>query len=145
MLEKYVNWDEVAIRVLRHHEENVVALENLREEYAAITDGLGAVDYGKDRVSSSADADGGMVNRMLQKASTEEKIKGLVREERQYKRAWDALNPDEQRILTEFFQRGRRPAQQAVDTLCELYGYERPSIYRMRKQALDRFKRLLIG
>lgn len=145
LLEKYVDWDAVVVSVLRHHEENVVALANLQEEYAAITDGLSAVDYGRDRVLRSADADSGMVDLLLQRASAEEKIKGLIREERQYKRAWEALTPEEQRILTEFFQRGRRSSQQAVDTLCELYGYERTKIWNMRKQALRRFKFMLVG
>ena len=145
VLEKYINWDEVVIKALRQHEDNRVALTNLREEYAATTDGIGAVDYSKDRVDSSTDGDSSMVNRLLQKETLEGKIKALAQEERMYQRAWDSLTEDEQRILTEFFQRGRRPAQEAVDTLCELYGYERPSIYRKRRQALDRFKRLLVG
>lgn len=145
MLDRYINWDDVAIKTLRRHDENMTALVNLREEYESITEGLGATDYTKDKVHSSADADEAMVNRLLQKSSIEQRIKGLMREERQYQRAWGALTEDEQRILAEFFQRGRRPAQEAVNTLCELYGYERPSIYRMRKRALDRFKRLLVG
>lgn len=145
MLEKYINWDDVAIKALRHHEENAVALANLREEYAAITDGLGAVDYGKDRVASTSDADSAIVNRLLQKSSVEGRIRQLVQDERQYERAWGALTDDERRILTEFFQRGRRSAQQAVDTLSELYGYEKTKIWEMRRQAVQRFKRLLVG
>ncbi len=144
MLEKYINWDRVAIEMIRHREENVVALMNLREEYASITDGLGAIDYGADRVSASPENDG-MVNRCIQKASIEERIRELVREERQYLRAWEALTEDERRILTEFFQRGRRPAQKATDTLCDVYGYERTKIYGLRRDALKKFKRLLVG
>ncbi len=117
MLEKYINWDDIVIKTLRQHEDNCVALTNLREEYAALTDGLGAVDYEKDRVDSSTDGDSAMLNRLLRKEALEEKIRGLVREERKYRRVWDALAEDEQRILTEFFQRGRRPSQVAVDTL----------------------------
>lgn len=145
MLEKYIDWDEVAIKALRHHNEAVIALDNLREEYAAITNGLGAVDYGKDRIACSSDADSSMVNRMLQKSNLEDRIKQLMKDEKVYQKAWDGLAEDEQRVLTEFFQRGRRPAQAAVDALCDLYGYERANIYNLRKAAIQRFKRLLIG
>lgn len=143
MFEKYVNWDCVAIEMLQHRAENMIALTNLMEEYASVSDGLGAVDYSKDRVDSTPDD--GMINKYIQKESIKEKIQGLVKEDKQYTRAWEALTDDERRILTEFFQRGRRPAQVAVDTLCDVYGYERASIYRLRRHALDRFKRLLVG
>ncbi len=109
MLEKYINWDDVVIKTLRQHQHNCVALTNLWEEYAAPTDGLGAIDYEKDRVDSSADEDSAMWNRLLRKEAFEENLRGLVREERKYHRAWDALAEGEQRILTEFFRRGRRP------------------------------------
>ena len=89
MLEKYINWDEVVIKALRQHEDNRVALTNLREEYAATTDGIGAVDYSKDRVDSSTDGDSSMVNRLLQKETLEGKIKALAQEERKYQRASD--------------------------------------------------------
>lgn len=145
MLEKYIDWDRTTIELLRHHEENAVALANLRDEYASLTDGLGAVDYSRDRVASSGEADDGMINRYIQKSTIEEKIKLLAQEERQYNRAWAALTEDERRILMEFFQRGRRPSKEAVDTLCELYGYEHRNIYYLRKEALQRFKRLLFG
>ena len=108
-----------------------------------LSDGLGAVDYSKDRVDSTPDD--GMINKYIQKESIKEKIQGLVKEDKQYTRAWEALTDDERRILTEFFQRGRRPAQVAVDTLCDVYGYERTKIYDMRRAALKRFKRLLVG
>ena len=144
MFEKYINWDRVAIEMLQHRDENAVALANLREEYASVSDGLGAVDYSKDRVASTA-SDDGMINKYIQKASIEERIKELVREDRQFSRAWEALTEDEQRILTEFFQRGRRPMQDAIDILCEMYGYERRKIYYMRREALSKFKRLLVG
>lgn len=145
MLEKYINWDDVAIKALRHHDESIIALENLRQEYASITDSLGAVDYSKDRVSGTVDSDGGMVDRLLHKSSVEERIRQLVQDEQQYKRAWDALTEDERRVLSEFFQRGRRRSQEAVDTLCNLYGYERTKIWDMRREAVGRFKRLLVG
>lgn len=145
MYSKYIDWDNVTIKILRCHEENVVALKNLREEYAAITDGLGAVDYEKDRVASSPDGDRLMVDRLLQKESIEEKIKSLIQEERQYQRAWSGLTDDERRVLTEFFQRGRKRSQAAVDTLCDLYGYERTKVWDMRRDAVQRFKRLLVG
>lgn len=145
MLDRYINWDDVVIKALRRHDENVTALANLREEYDSITEGLGATDYTKDKVHSSADADSSLVNRMLQKSSIEQRIKELMREERQYMRAWNALAEDEQRVLAEFFQRGHRPAQEAVNTLCELYGYERTKIWEMRREAIGRFKRLLVG
>lgn len=145
MLEKYINWDDVAITALRRHEDNRVALSNLREEYAAITDGLGAVDYGRDRVDSSGDGDSGMVNRLLQKEAVESKIKALEREARQYNRAWSALTEDERRVLTEFFQRGKRYTEEAVEVLCSYYGCDRRTAFRKRKAAIERFKRLLIG
>lgn len=145
MLERYINWDDVAIKMLCQHEDNQVALVNLREEYASVTDGLGAIDYSKDRVDSSADGDSSMVHRFLQKEALATKIRMLTKEEKQYQRAWDALTDDERCVLTEFFQRGRRPAQGAVDTLCEVYGYESRNIYYMRKEALEHFKRLLVG
>lgn len=144
MFEKYINWDRVAIEMLRQKDENDVALMNLREEYATITDGLGAVDYGADRVNASPDNDG-MINRYIQKASIEEKIRELVREERMFSRAWDALTEDERRILTEFFRKSGRPIKQSVDILCDVYGYERTKIYNLRRDALHRFKRLLVG
>ena len=145
MLEKYIDWDRTAIELLRHHEETAVALANLRDEYASITDGLGAVDYGRDRVAATKDADDAAVNRYIQKAAIEERIRALLQEERQYGRAWNALTEEERRILTEFFQRGRRPAQEAVNTLCEVYGFERTKVYELRRAALRRFKRLLVG
>ena len=145
MLDKYIDWDRTTIELLRHHEENAVALANLRDEYASLSDGLGAVDYTKDRISSSGDGDDTMVNRYIQKATIEGRIKELVQEERQYNRAWEALTEDEQRILAEFFQMGRRRSQEAVDTLCGLYGFERTKIYDLRKESLKKFKRLLVG
>ncbi len=145
MLEKYIDWDRTTIELLRRHEENAVALANLRDEYASLTDGLGAVDYTKDRVTSSGDGDDAMVNRYIRKATIEARIKELAQEERQYNRAWEALSRDEQRVLAEFFQRGRRPAQSAVDTLCGVYGYEKTKIWDMRREAIGKFKRLLVG
>lgn len=145
MLEKYIDWDDVAIKALRRHEENRVALMNLREEYAAITDGLGAVDYGKDRVDGSNDADSGMVNRLLQKEAVESRIKTLAREERQYNRAWEALTEDERFVLTEFFQRGRRYTEDAVEAVCNYFNCERRTAFTKRKRAIERFKRLLVG
>lgn len=145
MWEKYINWDEVAIKALKRHEENRIALANLREEYAAITDGLGAVDYSRDRVDSSGDGDSGMVDRFLQKEAVEAKIKALAQEERQYNRAWEALDEDERRVLTEFFQRGRRCAEDAVEAVCVYFGCERRTAFTKRKQAIERFKRLLVG
>ncbi len=145
MLEKYIDWDQTTIELLRRHEENAVALVNLRDEYASLTDGLGAIDYTRDRVAASGDGDNVMVNRYIRKATIEARIKELTQEERQYSRAWEALAEDEKRVLSEFFQCGRRPSQDAVDTLCEVYGYERRKIYQMRKEALERFKRLLVG
>ena len=101
MFEKYVNWDRVAIEVLQHRAENMIALTNLMEEYASVSDGIGAVDYSKDRVDSTPDD--GMTNKYIQKESIKEKIQGLVKEDKQYTRAWEALTDDERRILTEFF------------------------------------------
>lgn len=86
-----------------------------------------------------------MVNRLLQKEAVESKIMTLANEERQYSRAWNALSDDERRILTEFFQRGRRRSQEAVDILCDMYGYEKTKIWNMRRAAIQRFKRLLVG
>lgn len=145
MLENYIDWDDVAIKALRRHEENRVALMNLREEYAAITDGLGAVDYGKDRVDGSNDADSGMVNRLLQKEALESRIMALSREERQYNRAWGALTEDERFVLTEFFQRGRRYTEDAVEAVCGRYRCDRRTAFRKRKAAIERFKRLMVG
>ena len=67
MFEKYVNWDRVAIEMLQHRDENMIALTNLMEEYASVSDGLGAVDYSKDRVDSTPDD--GMINKYIQKES----------------------------------------------------------------------------
>lgn len=74
-----------------------MALVNLREEYASVTDGLGAIDYSKDRVDSSTDGDGSMVNCFLKKEALEEKISALTKEEKQYQRAWEAFTDDERR------------------------------------------------
>lgn len=145
MLDKYIDWDRAAMELLRRHGENAVALANLREEYASLTDGPGAVDYTKDRVAASGEGDDAMVNRYIRKSTLEKRIGELDREERQYRRAWAALTEEERRILEEFFQRGRRPARDAVDALCELYGYEHRNVYYMRKSALQRFKRMLYG
>ncbi len=145
MLEKYVDWDDVIIKALRRHDENRVALANLREEYAAITDGLGAVDYSKDRVDSSGDGDCGMVDRLLQKEAVGAKIKALERDERQYARAWDALTDEDRRVLAEFFQRGRRRTEDAVDAVCDYYLCDRSTAFRKRRKALNRFKMFLVG
>ncbi len=145
MWEKFINWDDVAIKVLRRHEENRIALANLREEYSSITDGLGATDYSQVRVEGSTDGDSSMVNRFLQKEALEAKIKELTQEDRQYNRAWDALDEDEKRILTEFFQQGRRCTEDAVDALCDYYDCDRRTVFRKRKASIERFKRLLVG
>ena len=145
MLVNYIDWDDVAIKALRRHEENRVALMNLREEYAAITDGLGAVDYGKDRVDGSNDADSGMVNRLLQKEAIKGRIRMLAQEERQYDRAWGALSEDERFVLTEFFQKGRRYTEDAVEAVCNRFHCERRTAFTKRKRAIDRFKRYLVG
>lgn len=77
MLERYINWDDVAIKMLQQHDDNQVALVNLREEYASVTDGLGATDYSKDRVENSADMDSGIIHRILHKEALEKKIRVL--------------------------------------------------------------------
>ena len=145
MWENYINWDDVVIKALRRHRENQVALDNLREEYAAITDGLGAVDYSRDRVDSSGDGDSGMVNRFLQKEAVEAKIKALEHEERQYNRAWNALTEEERCVLTEFFQKGRRRTEDAVDAVCDYFSCERRTAFAKRKRAIEQFKRFLVG
>ena len=145
MFEKYINWEDVAVRTLRRHNDNLVALTNLREEYLAITDGLGAVDYARDRVDSSGDGDSAVINRLFHREALESKIKALEHEERQYGRAWAALTDDERRILTEFFQRGRRRAEDAADAICDYYDCDRSTAFRKRKNAIERFRRLLVG
>ena len=145
MLGRYIDWDRTTIELLRHHEEDAIALANLREEYAALTDGLGAVDYSRDRVSASSVSDDSVVNQYIHKAVIEERIKTLSQETRRYDRAWQALDEEERRILAEFFQRGRRRSQEAVDELCGIYGFERTKIYEMRRETIRKFKRLLFG
>lgn len=149
MLEKYIDWDKAVIKMIRKHRDNQIALENLREQYEEVTqslDSVGATDYSKPRVSgSSGDPSDGLVNQILLKQTLEHRIAALKAEELQYDKAWSELTIDEQNILQEFFQMGQRPSQQAVDVLCEMYGYEKSKIYYLRHEALSRFKSLLIG
>lgn len=145
MLDKYIDWDRAAMELLRRHGENAVALANLREEYASLTDGPGAVDYTKDRVAASGEGNDAMVNRYIRKSTLEKRIGELDREERQYRRAWAALTEEERRILEEFFQRGRRQTEEAVEVLCGALRCERRTVFYKRKAALQKFKRMLYG
>ena len=149
MLEKYIDWDRAVIELLRNAERRTQALGNLREEYYALTQSMtsvGAMDYAKDRVSGSAsDPQDAIIGQILRKQEIEAKIAELTKEDELYTRAWNGLTKDEQRILHEFFLMGRRPSQDAVDTLCDVYGYERTKVYDLRRAALKSFKRLIAG
>lgn len=149
MLEKYIDWDKAVIWMLRKHRDNQFALENLQEQYKEVSqslDGVGATDYSKPRVSgSSGDPSDGLVNQLLLKQTLEQRITALKAEQLRYSQAWNELTDDERNILREFFQMGRRPSQQAVEILCKVHGYERTKVYDMRRDALHRFKWLLVG
>lgn len=147
MLEKYIDWDKVIIELLRNRKDNQIALENLRDQYRTIQQamaGANVQDASKDRIMNGSGKDG-LVNQLLQKEAIETKLKELLREEKQVQRAWEGLEEEERCILQELFQCEHRSAQSAIDHLCEQYGYERATIYRMRGSALKRFKRLLAG
>jgi hypothetical protein len=149
MLEKYIDWDKVIIELLRNRKDNQIAMENLRDQYRTISKAMevaGVSDYSKDRIIGTAvKKQDAMVNQLLQKEAIETKLRELIREEKQYQRAWEGLGQEDRCILQEFFQGEHRSAQQAIDHLCDQYGYERATIYRMRAAALKRFKRLLAG
>lgn len=149
MLEKYIDWDKVIIELLRNRKDNEIALLNLREQYRALTQAMQSPsipDCSKECiVKTEGKHQDAMVNQLLQKETIESKIRELLREDKRYLRAWEGLMEEEQSVLQEFFQSGHRSAQEAIDYLCDQYGYERATIYRMRANALKKFKRLLAG
>ncbi|MDF2839002.1 MAG: hypothetical protein K0S60_705 [Evtepia sp.] len=149
MLEKYIDWDKVIIELLRNRKDNEIALQNLRDQYRSISQAMESPktsDFTKDPIIGSKGAgEDAMVNKLLQKEAVEAKIRELTLEERRYLRAWEGLGDEDRCILQEFFQCEHRSSQQAIDSLCDQYGYERATIYRMRANALKRFKRLLAG
>lgn len=149
MLEKYIDWDKVIIELLRNRKDNQIALQNLRDRYRTIVQamtGAGVMDASKDRIIGTVgNGQDAIVNQLLEKETIATKIKELTREERLYTCAWEALTEEDRCILEEFFLCGHRSSQQAIDLLCDQYGYERATIYRMRANALKKFKRLLAG
>ena len=149
LLEKYIDYSEAVKRMLRSHADNKIALDNLKEEYAALNQSMrsvGATDYTKPRVDCSmGNSQDAVINQLLHKQELAQRIIELEGELQRYTKAWQRLTEDERHILKEFFQKGRRPSQEAVDALCDVYGYEKSKIYYLRNEALHKFKRLLVG
>jgi len=68
MFDKYINYNRIAEDMIRNREDNLAALESLKEQYAELMqkDGVGAVSYEKERVQVSLKNDA-MVNHAIQK------------------------------------------------------------------------------
>lgn len=145
MFDKYINFNRVAEEIIKNHDDNMQALESLREQYEKLNNenGVSAIQYDSEPVQTSPTADA-IINTVMQKEMVKKRMNELESENRLYIKAWRRLSSEEQQVLETFFAKGFR-RQDAVDLLCEQFHCEKTKIYEMKTRAVKRFKRLLFG
>lgn len=145
MFDKYINYNRIAEDMIRNREDNLAALESLKEQYAELMqkDGVGAVSYEKERVQVSLKNDA-MVNHAIQKEAVKKKLDELGTECRLFDKAWTHLTEEEKEVLRVFCNQDIKK-QDAIDLVCEQMHCERATAYRKKDAALGRFKKLLFS
>ncbi|MEA4986534.1 MAG: hypothetical protein VB095_00515 [Anaerovorax sp.] len=145
MFDKYINYNRIAEEMIRNREDNLSALESLKEQYQEIMNdkGLKSIQCDKDRVQKSITNDA-VINLVIQKETVKKRIDELNAERKLYDHAWKRLTEEEKRILEVFFKTGSK-RQDALDILCEELEREPATVYRKKDEAVKRFKKLLFG
>jgi hypothetical protein len=62
-----------------------------------------------------------------------------------FRPAWDALNEDEQFVLSEFYRDDDGSRIDAIGNICDQFHIERTSAYKKKNRALERLSTLLYG
>ncbi|MHC1723269.1 MAG: hypothetical protein AB9836_08715 [Aminipila sp.] len=146
MFDKYINYNRVIEEMIINREDNLSALESLKNQYEELLndDGLRAIQYDKDHVQKSIKNDA-VINLIIQEETVKKRMEELDAERKLYDHAWEHLTKEEKRILEVFFKSGIKKRQDAVDVLCEELEREPATIYRKKDEAVNRFKKLLFG
>jgi DNA repair exonuclease SbcCD ATPase subunit len=143
MLDRYIIID--IEQMISDYDDNKVTLESITEQYNELCEkDIGSIDYSKDRVQSSPVEDA-MATAMARKEDLQEKINGYTRYFILFDPAWERLTDKERYILKEFSLYPKREKQKAVDHICDRYGVEVAQVYNLKRDALNRFKRLMFG
>lgn len=139
MLEKYIDWDQAVVRLLKEIGQKQCTLQNLNEEYHLLLQDIVTAPQGRHGDEEA------LMEKAIYRCSLLDRMFAIQEEQRILSRAFAALSPEERTVLIECYQKKHRSAQEAIDTLCDCLGYERATIYRLRTSALRRLKELLAG
>lgn len=141
MLDRYIIID--VEQMIADYEDNKTALEAVIEQYQEICEkDIGSIDYSKDRVQTSPTNDG-MINGVIKKDDLKRKLREYDTFFKVYDPAWERLTDKEKFILMSFVSYRRK--QDAIDRICDAYTIEVSQAYRLKNEALNRFRRLMFG
>lgn len=136
LIQKYCRYDTAGL--LRGLEDAKTTLKNLESQYKEL-DGVGSMDYSKDKVTGSVNTDM-LENTAIRRADLRSKIDGYRHDIKIVEGSIDKLSDDEKTAIKALFFEHK-----SVNQVCRILALEQSAVYNLRRRALKHLEQLIFG